>query len=363
MSRPSPTADPPAGPTRFAAQCNAAASPASRHDIIVIGASAGGLEPLNQVLAALPADLPATIFVVLHLGSRSQLAQILQHSSKLPVHAAVSGAIIEPGHVHVAIPGCHLMLHDRHILLRRGPRENLARPAIDPLFRSAACSFGARVVGVVLSGMLNDGTAGLRAIKRCGGVTVVQDPSNATYSDMPDDALRHIAVDHTAKAHEIGALLAHLAHEPAGQTPDIPFDLRLEAAIAAQELASMEANQRLGTPSEFSCPECHGVLWQIDDGGLLRYRCHVGHAYTAEAVHADQSTRTEELLWNLLRNHQERAALADRMAEQERSLHHEDAAAMLHHRARGYEEDAEIIRRLLQSAGADEPAGGQEEMP
>jgi two-component system, chemotaxis family, protein-glutamate methylesterase/glutaminase len=365
MSCTSLNANLPARSARRRRQPGTAAVPTTslRRDIIAIGASAGGLGPLQQVLTALPSDLSAAIFVVVHIGSNSHLAEILCHHSNVPVHRAISGTAIEPGHVYIAVAGCHLLLHDSHILLRRGPRENLSRPAIDPLFRSAACTFGSRVIGVVLSGSMNDGTAGLRAIKRCGGLAVVQLPADAAFPDMPMGALSHIAVDHVVAAHEMGALLARLTREPAGETPEIPFDIRLETAISAQELGSMEANQQLGQRSPFSCPECQGVLWEIEDDGLLRYRCHVGHAFTAEAVQADQSRRAEELLWSLLRNHRERAALAGRMAEREESLRHDDLADMFRYRARGYEEDAEIIRRLLQNGGPEVPVRNQSERP
>ena len=263
------------------------------HDVIVIGGSAGALAPLEQILAALPRDLPAAIFVTLHLGASSNLSEILSRHTALPVHAAASGAPIERGHVYVAVSDRHLLLHDHHILLSRGPRENLARPAIDPLFRSAACSFAGRVVGIVLSGHLNDGTAGLLAIKRCGGVAVVQDPTEAACPDMATSALRHVAIDHIVPACDMAALLDQLTRQPALEAPDIPFEIRFEAAIAAQELAGMETNERLGELSPFACPECHGVLWEIDDGGLLRYRCHVGHAFTSETMHVEQGRRNE----------------------------------------------------------------------
>jgi two-component system, chemotaxis family, protein-glutamate methylesterase/glutaminase len=179
----------------------------ARRDTIVIGASSGGLQPLQRLLAELPGDLQAAVFVVLHVGATSHLAEILNHTTTLPVARARSGQPIELGRVYVAGPGRHLLLHDSHILLRRGPRENLARPAIDPLFRSAACSFGGRVIGVVLSGALNDGTAGLQAIKRCGGIAVVQSPADAAVSSMPLSALQHASVDHVAPTSQLGALL------------------------------------------------------------------------------------------------------------------------------------------------------------
>jgi len=323
------------------------------HSIIVIGASAGGLQPLRLILSGLPADLPAAVFVVLHVGASSHLTQILARHTALPVHAATSGTTIEPGHVYVAVPNCHLLLHDQHLLLRRGPRENLTRPAIDPLFRSAACTFARHVIGVLLSGTMNDGTAGLIAIKRCGGLAVVQNPDDAAYPEMPNSALHHVLVDHVVAAADMPPLLSRLVRQPAGDAPSIPFDIRFETAIAAQELSGMETNQTLGKLSPFACPECNGVLWEIDDGGMLRYRCHVGHAFTAETMQIDQGRRAEELLWNLLRTHEERAALTDRMASRERAMHRDDLAAKLGERTNGYQEDADTIRRLLQEVRAE----------
>jgi two-component system chemotaxis response regulator CheB len=326
-------------------------------DVIVIGGSAGGLQPLRQLLHDLPQDLRAAVFVVLHLGATSHLTEVLASTSALPVLRACSGQKIGFGQVHVAVPGMHLLLHDDHLLLRRGPRENLARPAIDPLFRSAACTFGARVIGVVLSGALNDGTAGLRAIKRCGGVAIVQDPAEAAVPDMPRNALLYADIDHTVPAETMGALLARLSREPAGATPVIPPEIKFETMIAAQELAGMAAEDRLGEVSRFTCPECHGALWEISDGRLLRFRCHVGHAFTAQAVLAAQSVRAEEMLWSLMRTHQERAELARRMAEVERAQGREIIVAELEQRAIDYADDAETINRLLQTYRTDGSGG------
>ncbi len=317
-------------------------------DVIVIGASAGGLQVLQRVLTELPVDLPASIFIVLHMGASSHLAEILDRTSTLPVVQAASGATVEAGRVTVAVPGVHLLLHDNHLLLRRGPRENMARPAVDPLFRSAACSFGGRVIGVVLSGALNDGTAGLSAIKRCGGLAVVQDPADAAMPDMPRSALRYVDVDYMVSADKLAPLLVRLAGQQADETPDIPLELRLEAAIAAQELAGMAAEDQLGVPSRFTCPECHGTLWELNDGSMLRYRCHVGHAYTGQVMLSSQAVRAEEMLWNLMRVHHERAELARRMAEQEEAAGHVELASQLRDRARGYDEDASVVRTMLQ---------------
>jgi two-component system chemotaxis response regulator CheB len=322
-------------------------------DIIVIGLSAGGLTPLRQILADLPGDLQAAIFVVQHTGATSYLAEILDYRSGLPVQHARNGAPVVFGQVTVAVPDHHLLLHDGHLLLRRGPRENLSRPAIDPLFRSAAASYGGRVIGVVLSGILNDGTAGLRAIKRCGGVTLVQSPEDAAYPDMPNSALHHVAIDHIAPADKLGALLVHLVDQPAGPTPAIPFDVRLEATIAAQEVRGMEVEDKLGRPSRFTCPECHGALWEIDDGRLMRFRCHVGHAFTADAVLHAQAAQAEELLWNLLRTHRERAALAHRLATEALAAGHEANARDFAERAGRYAEDADIINEMLLERAAE----------
>lgn len=329
----------------------ATATSATR-DIIVIGGSGGGLEALRTLVRDIEPDLPATLFVVMHVGATSHLVPILAKAGPLPVVPAAPGQRFERGKIYVGVPGAHLLLHDGHMLLRRGPRENLARPAIDPLFRSAAASFGGRVIGVVLSGALADGTVGMRSIKRCGGLAVVQDPADALVPSMPLSALRHADVDHVCRAEEIAGLLARLARQPAGPTPEIPFDIRIEAAIAAQELADMRANDRLGQPSRFTCPECHGALWEIEDGSMLRFRCHVGHSFTADTVLASQGEEIDRLLGTLLRSHQERAALAHRMAEHERAKDRRALAAHLESRARDYEHDVEIMKNLLRSGEA-----------
>lgn len=325
-------------------------------DLIVVGASAGGLQYLQALVRDLPADLPAAVLIVLHTGTRSYLAEILGRDARLNVEPAVSGKPIEHGRIYVAVPGRHLLVHDRHLLLRRGPRENLARPAIDPLFRSAACSYGARVIGVILSGALNDGTAGLRAIKRSGGIAVVQDPAEAAVPDMPASALQHVDIDYRCPVAEIGGLLARLAAEPAGETPDIPVEIKLEAAIAAMELSGMQAEDQLGRSSTFTCPECHGTLWEIADGDLVRYRCHVGHAYTADTMLEAQAENIEAMLWDLLRSHRERAVLAQRLAAKQGSGR---LAAQMNERAQGYEEDAELVERLILSRGNAVPASGE----
>lgn len=322
----------------------------AHRDLIVIGGSAGALEPLRDLVRDLPTGLPSAVLIVIHIGRHSYLASILDKAARLPVSRPASGEIIKPGHIYVATPENHLLVHDGHILLRRGPRENSARPAIDPLFRSAAASYGSRVIGAILSGALNDGTAGLRAIKRCGGVAVVQDPGDAEVPDMPRSALKHAEVDHCVPASAMAALFEDLIKERAPPTPVIPLHIRLENAIAAQEPMSMNETDQLGERSPFTCPECHGTLWEIADGSLLRYRCQIGHAFTAEAMAAKQAKEVEDLLAELLRSNEQRATLVRRMAEKERQYQRGSLAAQLEARAEEYEEAAGIVRRMLRGS-------------
>jgi two-component system, chemotaxis family, protein-glutamate methylesterase/glutaminase len=338
-------------------------SPQQNRDIVVIGASAGGVAALERLIPALPVDLAAAVFVVLHVGrSPTRLHEILAQRAAIPVRAAINGAVFERRHVYTAPPDQHLILHGDHILLRRSASENMTRPAADPLFRSAAASFGSRVIGVVLTGGLSDGTAGLRAIKRCGGVAVVQDPADAVDPDMPRSALRHVDVDHCAPIAEMAALISRLTAQPAGPSPAVPLDLRVEAAIAAQEPRPMERLDKLGAVSRFTCPECGGDLWEITDGSLLRYRCHVGHAYNADVIEDAQSREMERQLWTLLRLHQERAEFARRQAAHYRALQNGRSAAGFEERVRRYEQDAELIRELLRvgSERADPELGIKE---
>jgi two-component system chemotaxis response regulator CheB len=209
------------------------------------------------------------------------------------------------------------------------------------------------VIGVVLSGALNDGTAGLRAIKRCGGLTVVQEPADASTPAMPQSALRHVAVDHVAPIGAMAELLGRLARAPAGDSPEVPMDIRLEATLATQELATMDLEEKLGELSPFTCPECHGSLWEINDGSMLRYRCHVGHAFTAETVLSARAVEVDRILETLLRSHQERAALVRRLAQKEREEGRDSLAEQFEARALEYEHDAEVVRRLARHRRSD----------
>jgi two-component system chemotaxis response regulator CheB len=293
-------------------------SPKSGHDLIVIGASAGGLQAMQVLLRSLPPSLPATVLLAIHLAaeSRSQMPMLLGRASALPVQWAEDGEPLAPGQVRIAPPDHHLLVERQALRVVMGPRENRHRPAIDPLFRSAAWSHGPRVVGVVLSGYLDDGTAGLWAIKSCGGITVVQDPDDALHPDMPANALMHNRIDHRLGIEQIGPLLAELAVLPAPAPPTVPppEHIGLEVGFATMD-NDMDEAPRLGTLSPFTCPTCRGALWELDEDGHLRYRCHTGHAFSHSNLLIGQTEEIESSVYAALRVVEEKAAALRRLAE------------------------------------------------
>jgi two-component system chemotaxis response regulator CheB len=323
-------------------------------DIIVVGGSAGGVDALRQVVAGLPADLPAAVFVVVHVPSHgpSALPRILSRAGRLRAVHPHDGQPIRPGTIYVAPPDYHLIVKPGYVRLTRGPRENRHRPAADALFRTAARSYGRRVVGVVLSGALDDGTAGLLAVKEGGGVAIVQDPADALYDSMPRSALEHVPVDHALPAAELPALLARLATEllpelGGGDDPPLPADAEQEADMAELEPGTTHESHRPGTPSVFGCPECGGVLWELHGDDLLRFRCRVGHAWSADSLLAEQADDLEAALWSALRALEEQASLAERMADRARSRGHNAAADVFGGKVREAREHAELIRKVL----------------
>jgi len=325
-------------------------------DTIVIGASAGGVQALSTVVADLPPNLPAAVFIVLHVSASfpSLLPGILARESKLHVAHAIDGEPIKHGRVYVAPPDQHLIIEDRHVRLVHGPKENLHRPSIDALFRSAARWKGPRVIGVVLTGARDDGKVGMRAVKQRGGTAIVQDPLEAPFPSMPMSVLQDIRVDYSLALREIGPLLNQLSRQVAeeeGRYP-MPDEVEIESRIAEQ---NMEANEliasveRIGRISKLTCPDCHGALWEINDQDILRYRCHVGHAFSAEALSEGQSEMLEVALWSAVRALEEQMVLAKRIVERARKANHVRAANMFERRAREAEEHSSVIRQLLLS--------------
>ncbi|MBN6036862.1 chemotaxis protein CheB [Amycolatopsis sp. 195334CR] len=320
-------------------------------DVVVVGASAGGVEALRSMVAGLPQDLAAAVLVVLHLppSGTSALASILARAGPLPVTNAQDGGRLTRGHVHVARPGHHLLVVDDQIALSRGPTENGHRPAINALFRSAAVAHGAAVTGVLLSGVLDDGVAGLRAIAAQGGTVVVQEPTDALYSAMPQHALAVLTPDHVLPATGIGEVLGKITESTVENELSASELLRWENTIAGGKQPYREV-EHVGAPSEFSCPDCDGVLADIDGGRW--YRCRVGHAWSADALLAAQGSALDRALWTALRTLEERTALSTRMAEQAYERGSLTIAARYREQANETIEAATVIRRQLGLGGA-----------
>jgi len=332
--------------------------PVSR--VIVMGASSGGLEALKTVLAGLPANLPAAVFVVQHIAPHSQnyLAKILSDYSEIPPKTAEPGDPVEDGRLTVARTDRHLLVDEDGVTLSRGPRENRSRPAIDPLFRSAALAFGHRTIGVVLSGSLDDGTAGLQAIKHCGGLAVVQEPDDAIVADMPQSAIDNVDVDHIAPATELAALLVRLVNEAVPNPPKASLDpevrrhLEQEVAILRDESGDIDTAVKLGELASFSCPDCGGPLWEMQ-GEKLRFRCHTGHAFTAKYLADGLKQAEEESLWVALRVMEERVRMLRRLAKNDAAHIGKSAARhMFADRALEAEEHVKRLRGLLSSSAA-----------
>jgi two-component system, chemotaxis family, protein-glutamate methylesterase/glutaminase len=334
-----------------------------KRDIIVIGGSAGSGAVLRRLAADLPGDFPASVFITAHVPSQAppHLPSLLRDASGMRVSQAVDGQPVERGRIYVAPPNCHLLIIGETIRLGLGPRENLARPAIDPMFRSAALSYGARVIGVVLSGYLNDGASGLFAIKARGGITVAQHPVDAQVDQMPRAALERVEVDHVVAAADLGRLLVELAAQPAEATAPASEDLELEVRIALGARLGAEGLSGIAKPSPITCPHCSGVLSEIKGVGPLRYRCQTGHGFTAEAALAAQENAIDEALRIALRTIEERTSLVTRMGEDARAQGRTAVAELYEGRAREYEGYAVTLReaalasmRLAKDAGAGE---------
>jgi two-component system chemotaxis response regulator CheB len=283
------------------------------HAIIAIGASGGGVEALSYLARHLPSDLPAAVLIVLHIGANSPslLPAILDRQGPLTSAPAVDGEPLRRGRIYVAPPDRHLIVKPGHVRLSRAPKENRHRPAVDPLFRSAARTYGEAVVGVVLTGALDDGTAGLLAVKAAGGVAVVQDPHDATFPGMPQNALQYVKVDHCVPLGELPDLLTRLAGPP-----DVDIFERLPREIAMNEDEATEETPPgdLIKTSGFTCPTCHGALWEQSEGDFVRFQCRIGHTFSLESLLAEQSDDLESALWGAVRALEESASMERRLA-------------------------------------------------
>lgn len=300
-------------------------------DMVVIGGSAGSLEALKRIVGGLPSEFPGSIFVVVHVSpdSPGMLAKLLSNIGPLPATSPADGEFIQRSHIYVARPDHHLTIEDGKLCVQRGPRENRHRPAIDPLFRTAARVFGPRVVGIVLSGLQDDGSAGLYAIKERGGVAIVQEPDDAVWKDMPMRAKAYAHPQYVLASRDIAPALVKLAN---AQESELAMAKKnavskksngrgnkrkpsegLGEATVNEEVAYPDEGE--GSPSVFACPECHGVLWELKDDKMVRYRCRVGHSYGTDSLSKELSMASESALWAAVRALEEKAALQRRIAE------------------------------------------------
>ena len=325
-----------------------AAIATQRRDIIVVGASAGGLSILMDLAAALPPKFPAALLLVQHIGAHpSTLPELLGARGPNPAVHPRTGERMQNGTIYIAPPDHHLLVVDGMVRLTRDAKENHARPAIDPLFRSAAIAQGPRVIGVVLSGRLDDGTAGLQAIKACGGLAVVQDPDDAEEPGMPASACANVAVDHLVTRATLADVLLGLIGQPAAAVEEVPPALACEQALSEGKGDTMQNLDAIGTPSKITCPDCSGVLWEIRDSQPRRYRCHTGHAYTQRTLEHTQGTRTDDALWIALRALQERETLLRALAGASRQRSLDAEAARLEAEAEHAQVHARHLQRMV----------------
>jgi two-component system chemotaxis response regulator CheB len=327
--------------------------------IVVIGGSAGAINALKLILPMLPHDFPAAILIVTHIGSRhSILPEILGRRSTMPVRHATDGEPVLPGRILVAPPDEHLIVVKNggraYARLVHGPKENHSRPAIDPLFRSAASVFGPDTIGLVLSGYLDDGTVGLQAVKACGGLALVQNPAEAEARDMPTSALKYVEVDRVLGLSEIGPALVEMATAAKQQSTEGQQDgasgrpnwIGIENRISAEE-SDMDDLEQIGTLSSLTCPECSGALWEIQAKGPIRYRCHTGHAFTARVLEALQHEAVEDAIWGAIRALHEQERLFSKLAEKELRSGNEGAAAEYQARARKASVHSQALRDVI----------------
>lgn len=318
-------------------------------NLVVIGGSAGGLEALRVILGGLPKDFPASICVVIHIAADSPniMGDILRRAGPLDAVVIKTREALKPGTIYLPCPDHHLLLEPLRAVASRGPRENRFRPAIDPLFRSAASAYGPRVIGVVLSGGMDDGSAGLWAVKRLGGLAIVQDPQDALVRSMPQNAIHRVSPDHVLPAARIAAVLDRSVREDLVDSGGyvMPEPMKVEVKIA-NEASPLEAGvETLGAPSTYACPECHGVLLTVNEEAHVRFRCHTGHAYAPESLIAEMDHAIEESLGSSMRALQEKAILARDLADRCTDA---GRARELRRRADEAQRKAELMRATIQ---------------
>ena len=306
-----------------------------------------------ELVKGIPEGFPAAVFIVLHLPpySTNFIPEILGKLGPLPAVQPQDGEPIQIGLIYVAAPDHHLLLENGKVIIKRGPKENRFRPSIDALFRSAAFTYGPRVIGIVLSGMLDDGTSGLWSVKRMGGVAIIQDPLDAAFPAMPANVLEFVEVDHQVPVAQMAALLFRLTGEPLPKKPKIPGKemkmLEMEIVIATHDNAFQMGIIEMGELTPFTCPECHGALTKLKEGNIMRFRCHTGHAYTISALLSEVSESIEDLLWQAMRGLEESNMLLEQLGRHFEQADQEGAAQLFLSKARYMAKQARVIHDAI----------------
>jgi len=328
--------------------------------IIVIGSSAGGIKAIGKLIGKLSPNLPVAVFVVVHMSTKSQAEVIrrqFQQSTRYECFVATDGMPITAGKIYIGPADLHLFVKPGKTRLTQGPHENRWRPSIDVLFRSAAAAYGSQVIGIILSGLMDDGTSGMSAIKRSGGICIVQEPSEAEFDDMPLNVLNNVSVDYRALIDDMGYIIDDIFAKPAKSKQPIPEDVKIEAAITERMASSIDDLEKIGTHSNFTCPDCGGGLWKIKNESFSRYRCHTGHVYTESALVEKQTEALEESLWISVRILEERRNLFLNIAGRDRiQVSDQEPAAAYRQRAEQLSVHIERLKGLLVSISKTGPA-------
>lgn len=328
------------------------------HDTFCIAASAGGMNAIPEVLRGLDDQFPGSIFITQHISSkprRCYLADLFARETTLECRVVTEECCISPGVAYIASPGMHLIIGQQSVYPSMGPKENFSRPAADPMFRSAAVHHGSSSVGIVLTGYLDDGTAGLASIKQCGGKAIVQDPETAVAPEMPRSAIQYCGVDRVLPIHEIANEMWRLSETEPGPSYEPSEAVLEELKFATSVKSDIAAEQRLGTLSPFMCPDCNGQMWRLDKSPQPRFRCHVGHAHSLQSLQTSHDDVIERQGWSLMRTLRERERLLNEMADHEDMAERREAANDFRERANQCGEQADAVREALQLGDLEMP--------
>ncbi|MGN6638867.1 MAG: chemotaxis protein CheB [Mucilaginibacter sp.] len=328
------------------------------NSVVVIGGSAGGYQAVADLMAHVPPDLDTAFFVVVHVSRKSVgaiLVKHIQNHTSYICRLADDNEPIQKGHLYVAPPDFHLLVKNGHMRVIRGPHENRWRPSIDVLFRSAAAAYDSHTIGIILSGLLDDGTSGMSAIKRSGGICIVQEPHDAEFDDMPHNVLNNVAVDHSVPVAEMGYVLDDIFSKPFlnGKLQKIPDDVKIESEITERRITDMNELEKIGTRSNYSCPDCGGALWEIKDDVIPRYRCYTGHVFTANVLLEKQAEELEDSLWVSIRMLEERRNLLQRMIKRQATI--EDEEGDMNEKIGELDKHIERLKALLITIGKSSP--------